>query len=90
MPKKAKKGKKEARPSYKGVGKRVRALLAGREATIPEMVGELDVTEDAVLYALRRLGKSKKGTLRSGIVDGKPCWWWEPDPRQADDVVGKK
>ena len=83
MPKKGKQSARtenEPRPSYKGVAKRLRAVLAERECTIPEMIAALDVTEAAVLDALRRLGKSKKGTLRSGIVRSRPCWWWIPSP----------
>ena len=80
MPKKDKKTKPAARPSYKGVTKQLRAFLTDREATIPEMMSGLDVTEDAILYALRRLGKSKKGTLRSAMVEGRPCWWWQLAP----------
>ncbi|HET7767613.1 MAG TPA: hypothetical protein VFN74_02490 [Chloroflexota bacterium] len=83
MPKKGKRSAKtvqEPRPSYKGVSKRLRAVLSERECTIPEMMAELDVTEEAVLDALRRLGKSEKGTLRSGIVLSRPCWWWIPNP----------
>ena len=86
MPKQVKKAKKDEsapppaeRPSYKGIAKRVRTYLAEREATIPELMAALDLTEDAVLHALRRLGKSKKGTLRSGMVELRPCWWWEPE-----------
>ena len=79
MPKKDKKAKKAVRPSFKGVTKNLRAFLAGGTHTIPEMMAGLDVTEEAVLYGLRRLGKSKKGTLRSGMVEGRPCWWWEAD-----------
>jgi hypothetical protein len=105
VPKKRKKGKKKdgathepapapaqaEKPSYKGVSKRLRGALAERELSIPEMMAALEVGEDAVLYALRRLGKSKKGTLRSGMVEARPCWWWEPDPRQAEGgKAGKK
>lgn len=88
MPKKAKKAKKgqpdgakrpaEAKPSFKGITKSLRAYLGAGPHTIPEMIADLAVSEDAVLYGLRRLGKSKKGTLRSGMVDARPCWWWEP------------
>ena len=92
MPKKGKpgkKGKKDAPPSFKGVARRLRAFLSAGEHTIPEMVAQLDVTEDAVLYGLRRLGKSKKGVLRSGMVDGRPCWWWETqDPAGGSPVGG--
>ena len=93
MPKKGKKAKQEARPSFKGVSKRLRDLLSAGKPTIPEMMAQLDVTEEAVLYALGRLGKSKKGTLRSGMVEGRPCWWWEADSPQAagtDASAGKK
>ena len=96
MPKKGKKGKKDAPPPFKGVARRLRALLTARETTIPEMTAELDVTEAAVLDGLRRLGKSRKGTLRSGMVDGRPCWWWEETPPQpaaappAAPPAGKK
>ena len=83
MPKKGKQSAKTEqapRPSFKGVSKRLRAVLAERECTIPEMMAALDVTEEGVLDALRRLGKSKKGALRSGIVRSRPCWWWIPNP----------
>ena len=93
MPKKAKKakaGKKPARPSFKGVTKSLRTYLGAGPHTIPEMIAALAVTEDAVLYGLRRLGKSKKGSLHSGMVKGRPCWWWEgelPEGRPAQAAV---
>jgi len=71
------------RTSFKGVTKSLRAYLSGATHTISEMIAGLDVTEDAVLFGLRRLGKSKKGTLRSGMVEGRPCWWWEGAPPRA-------
>ena len=87
MPK-AKKGRKKGkgegaegeRVLRKGVTKRLRALLAGGPHTIAHMRSMLAVDEDAVLYGLRRLGKAKRGRLRSGMVAGKPCWWWEAPP----------
>ena len=72
-------GKEGDRVLRKGVTKRLRALLATGPHTIPNMRSALTVDEDAILYGLRRLGKSKKGTLRSGMVAGKACWWWETE-----------
>jgi hypothetical protein len=92
VPKKAKSnntgkpGKKPERASFKGVTKSLRTYLGAGPHTILEMIAALTVTEDAVLFGLRRLGKSKKGTLRSGMVEGRPCWWWEADEVQP----GKK
>lgn len=79
-----KKAKKPARASYKGVTKTLRTTLTHTPLTITQMMAGLALTEDAIFYALRRLGKSKKGDLRSGMVKGLPCWWWEPDPAQAE------
>ena len=94
MPKKAKKSNKNPKAaekapaapkaSYKGVTKTLRAALTHTPLTITQMMTDLAVPEDAIFYALRRLGKSKKGDLRSGMVKGLPCWWWEPHPPQPD------
>ena len=94
MPKKPKSAKsaknapkktgKPARASYKGVTKTLRASLTQTPLTITQMMAGLSVGEDAIFYALRRLGKSKKGDLRSGMVKGLPCWWWEPDLAQLE------
>ena len=90
MPKKPKPDKndkragKPARASYKGVTKTLRAALTHTPLTITQMMAGLALPEDAIFYALRRLGKSKKGDLRSGMVKGLPCWWWEPGSAQSE------
>ena len=82
-----KKAKKPERASFKGITKALRAYLADGPRTIPEMIAALSVTEEAVLFGLRRLGKSKKGILRSGMVQGRPCWWWAAEVAQAGDAA---
>ena len=78
MAKATKKAEKPQKALRKGVTQRLRELLTGTPTAIPEMMAGLEVDEAAVLEGLRRLGKARKGELRSGIVLGKPCWWWEP------------
>jgi hypothetical protein len=63
----------------KALAKRLRTTLLGGALTLPEMVGAVEAKEEDVLRALRRLRKTRKhGRLRSGIVSGSACWWWEP------------
>jgi hypothetical protein len=73
--------KKRAKAARKELARRLRSALTGSPITIAQMVEALAADEDAVLGALRRLGKrrkSYKGRLHSGMVAGRPCWWWEP------------
>jgi hypothetical protein len=80
--------KREGTPPHravrKGVTNRLRALLAKGPCTIPDMQAALAVDEAAVLRGLRRLGKSKKGILHSGMVAGKPAWWCGPAEPDGD------
>jgi hypothetical protein len=66
---------KAARPE---LTRRLRDVLAERPLEFDEMRASLQAEEALVLDALRRLGKKKRGRLRSGVVDGRNCWWWEP------------
>ena len=57
--------------------RRLRAALTECPLELVEMGATLQAEEEQVLAALRRLGKKKRGRLRSGVVDGLNCWWWE-------------
>jgi hypothetical protein len=72
------------------VTRRLRAALAERPLELVEMCATLQADEELVLIALRRLGKKKRGGLRSGVVGGRNCWWWEPPPDAPDapDAAG--
>jgi hypothetical protein len=90
MPKGAPGGKppKAKKAGRQDVDRRLQAALAERPLEFEEMRAELQVEEEAVLGALRRLGKKKRGRLRSGVVDGRNCWWWEPPPTEPDAQDG--
>jgi len=78
MAKAAKKSQKPQKALRKGASRRLQELLTDTPTSIPEMMAGLELDEASVLEGLRRLGKARKGTLRSGIVLSKPCWWWAP------------
>jgi hypothetical protein len=70
---------KLAKPDRKDVARRLRDVLAEGPRDMAEMAGALGTAPDVVVIGLRRLGKSasRKGRLRSGMVAGRACWWWE-------------
>ena len=80
MPKGAqgRKPPKAEKAAHQDLTRRLRAALTERPLELVEMGATLQAEEGLVLVALRRLGKKKRGRLRSGVVDGRNCWWWEP------------
>ena len=73
--KSARKLKKQSR---KRLTRRLRDILTEQPLEIAEMEAALGLDEAAVLLGLRELGERKRGRLRSGVRDGRNCWWWEP------------
>ena len=86
MPKGAQGGKppKAEKAAQQDLTRRLRAALTERPLELVEMGATLRAEEEPVLVALRLLGKKKRGRLRSGVVDGRNCWWWEPPPAGQD------
>ena len=80
-PKKRGRGRQK-RDERKRLTRRLRDAIAERPLELPEMIGVLGDAEDEVLAALRVLGKKSRGRLRSGVLDGRNCWWWVP-PAEA-------
>lgn len=79
-------GSKIKKKERKDAAKRLREVLAERPLELHEMMAILSAQEDLVLAALRELGEKKRSRLRSGMVEGRPCWWWE---KKADRPKAK-
>jgi hypothetical protein len=70
-------------------------------AQMVEVLGTDEATVLVALRRLRKAGRAKAKTgkghggrsrgarrpsrLRSGMVAGRPCWWWKPDEREATE-----
>jgi hypothetical protein len=82
---KQKKGghRRHARDERKRLARRLRDALSEYALELPEMIDLLAASESEVLEGLRVLGKKTRGRLRSGVLDGRNCWWWDPPPEAA-------
>jgi hypothetical protein len=69
--------KRRERQNRRRVTRRLRQALSERPLEIAEMQEVLQVDEPMVLAGLRRLGKKPGRRLRSGVLEGRNCWWWE-------------
>jgi hypothetical protein len=73
----AKRSKEKKREERRRLTRRLRQALSERPLEIAEMQEVLQVDEPMVLAGLRRLGKKPGRRLRSGVLEGRNCWWWE-------------
>jgi hypothetical protein len=65
------------RQERRKIARRLRQALSERPLEIVEMQAVLQVEEPQVLAGLRRLNKKPGRRLRSGVLEGRNCWWWE-------------
>jgi hypothetical protein len=65
------------RQERRHIARRLRQALSERPLEIQEMQEVLQVGEPLILAGLRRLNKKPGRRLRSGVLEGRNCWWWE-------------
>ena len=74
---KKREARRRERQERRHLTRRLRETLSQRPLEILEMQEVLQVGEPLILAGLRRLNKKPGRRLRSGVLEGRNCWWWE-------------
>ena len=74
---KKREARRRERQERRHLTRRLREALSQRPLEILEMQEVLRVGEPLILAGLRRLNKKPGKRLRSGVLEGRNCWWWE-------------
>jgi hypothetical protein len=80
---KPKLGKRERR----ALARRLQEALVERPLDFPAMEAVLGRDQEVVVAALRELADRKPDRLRlrSGILEGRACWWWDAEAGAATE-----
>ena len=76
------------RKTRKALARRLQSALLADKLSVGQMQALLSTNEAGVLAALRALGARRRSGLRSGMRDGRACWWWEEAPDPVPGVSG--